>query len=238
MNNDKDRDIPWQLIMFRCTALRHALLAWQKNKGVNPKASKSKLKPPRPDCSNYINHNNDSGKITSSCAVTGRRLFTSPFVADTYSFLMNTVYTPPERYHQRVSNNTLATVKTQIQQAENPTPAVAISLEALCADNAILLDFLDSGVTLKEPDIRSPDPNISIDNHSTNEELHFGMPRGSGLYKRQGNQSDDRNASPTGNGLQWAATELERFDLVTRDVGGYEGDDGDDPDRDADEEGE
>jgi len=44
MIDDKDGHIPSPLIMFTCTALRHALLEWQKNKGVHPKASKSELK--------------------------------------------------------------------------------------------------------------------------------------------------------------------------------------------------
>ena len=140
MINDKDGHIPSPLIMFTCTALRHALLEWQKNKGVHPKASKSKLKADRPDRSNYFNHKNDGGKIASCCAVTGRKLLTSPGVADTYTFLMNTWNTLPESYQQRVYNNTLATVKRQIQQAENPTPAVVISVEAARVDNAILLD--------------------------------------------------------------------------------------------------
>jgi len=43
MINDKDGHIPLPLIMFTCTAFRHALLEWQKNTGVHPKASKSKL---------------------------------------------------------------------------------------------------------------------------------------------------------------------------------------------------
>jgi hypothetical protein len=40
MLDDKDGHIPFLLIMFTCTALRHALLEWQKNKGIHPKASK------------------------------------------------------------------------------------------------------------------------------------------------------------------------------------------------------
>jgi len=55
MIDDKDGHRPSPLIMFTCTALRHALLEWQKNKGVHPKASKSKLKADRPDRSNYFN---------------------------------------------------------------------------------------------------------------------------------------------------------------------------------------
>jgi hypothetical protein len=47
----------------------------------------------------------------------------------------------PESYQQRVYNNTVTTVQCRIQQAENPTPAVVISVEAACVDNAILLDY-------------------------------------------------------------------------------------------------
>ena len=53
--NDKDGHIPLPLIMVTCTALRHAVVEWQKNKGVHPKASKSMLKADRPDHSNYFN---------------------------------------------------------------------------------------------------------------------------------------------------------------------------------------
>jgi hypothetical protein len=74
MIDDKDGHIPSPLIMFTCTVLHHALLEWQKNKGVHPKASKSKLKADRPDRSNYFNCKNDGGKITSCCAVMGRKL--------------------------------------------------------------------------------------------------------------------------------------------------------------------
>jgi len=111
MIDDKDGHICSPLIMFTCTALRHALLEWQKNKGVHPKASKSKLKAGRPDRSNYFNCKNDGGKIVSCCAVMGRKFLTSPGVADTYTLLMNTWNTLPESYQQRVYNNTLATVK-------------------------------------------------------------------------------------------------------------------------------
>jgi len=118
-------------------------------KGVHRKASKSKLKVDRPDRSNYFNYKNDGGKITSCYAVTGRKLLTSPGVADTYTFLMNTWNTLPESYQQRVYKNTLATVKCLIQQAENPTPAVVISVEAARVDDPILLDYLTSEVALE-----------------------------------------------------------------------------------------
>jgi hypothetical protein len=238
MINDKDSHIPSPLIMFTCTALRHALLEWQKNKGVHPKASKSKLKGDRPDRSKYFNHKNDGGKIASCCAVTGRKLLTSPGVADTYTFLMNTWNTLLESYQQRVYNNTLATVKRQIQQAEKPTPAVVISVEAARVDNAILLDYLASEVALEEPEIGSTGPNIPIDINCTDDELHFGMPGGSGDYEDEGDESDDRDPIPTASWRRRPTTELERFDLGTNDVDGYEGEDGDDVDADADEEEE
>jgi len=229
----KDGYIPSPLIMFTCTALRHALLEWQKNKGVHPKASKSKLKADRPDRSNYFNCKNDGGKIASCCAVTGRKLLTPPRVADTYTFLMNTWNTLPESYQQRVYNNTLATIKRQIQQAENPTPAVVISVDAARVDNSILLDYLTSEVALEEPEIGSTDPNITIDNDCTDDELYFGMPGGSGDFE---DEFHERDVIPTASRRWRAATELERFDLGTSDVDGYEGEDGDDADADEEEE--
>jgi len=89
---------------------------------------------------------------------------------------MNTWNTLPESCQQRVYNSTPATVKRQIQRAENPTPAVVISVEEARVDNAILLDHLTSEVALEEPEIRSTDPNIPIDNNCTDDELHFGIP--------------------------------------------------------------
>jgi hypothetical protein len=115
MINDKDGGIPSPLIMVTCTALHHALLAWQKNKCVHLKASKSKLKADRPDPSNYFNHQNDGGKNASCSAAMGRKLLTLPGVADTYTFLMNTWNTLLESYQQRVYKNTLVTVKRQIK---------------------------------------------------------------------------------------------------------------------------
>jgi hypothetical protein len=227
MIDDKDGHIPSPLIMFTCTVLCHALLEWQKNKGVHPKASKSKLKADRPDRSNYFNCKNDGGKMVSCCAVTGRKLLTSPGVANTYTFLMNTWNTLPESYQLRVYNNTLATVKRQIQQVENPTPAVVISVEAARVDNAILLDYLTSEVAIEEPEVGSTDPHIPMDINCTNDELHFGMPGGSGDFDDEGDESD---AILTASRPRRATTELERYDLGTRDVNWYEGEDGDDAD--------
>jgi len=66
----------------------------------------------------------------------GRKLLTLPGIADIWSFLMNTWNTTPESYHQMVYRNTLATVKSLVQQAENPTPAVVTRVEAARVDNA------------------------------------------------------------------------------------------------------
>jgi len=230
--NEKDGHLLSPLIMFTCTTLHHALLEWQKIIGVDQKASKSKLKADTPDRSNHFNYYNDGGKNASCCAATGPKFLTSPGIADTYTFLMNTWDTLPESYQQMVYNNTLATVKRQIQQAENPTPAVALSLKAVCVENAILLDYLTSEVALEEPQIRHIDPNILIDNNCMNDELHFGMPGGSGNYEDEGGKSDERNAIPTASRRWRPATGLERFDLETSEVDGYEGEDGDDADAD------
>jgi hypothetical protein len=238
MINHKDRHIPSPLIMFTCTALHHALLKRQKNKGVHPKASQLKLKAGRPDRSNYFNHKNDGGKNASYSAATGPKLLTSPGVADAYTFLMNTWNTLPERYQQRVYNNTVATVQCQIQQAENPTPTLVVSTEAASVDNAILLDYLTSEVALEEPEIGSTNPNIPIDNHCTDDELHIRMPGGSGNYEDEGDESNKRDAIPTASWRPRPATELQRFHLGASDVDGYEGNDSDYGDADADEQEE
>jgi hypothetical protein len=107
---------------------------------------------------------------------------------------MNTWNTLPESYQQRVYINTLPTVKRQIQQGENPTPAVVISVDAARVDNAIHLDYLTSEVALEEPEIGCTDPNIPIDNICTDDELHFGMPGGSRDFEDEG---DESNAIPT-----------------------------------------
>jgi hypothetical protein len=106
---------------------------------------------------NYFNHNNDAGKIASCCAGMSRMLSTSPDIAHPYTLLMNTWNTLQESYQPRVYNNTLATVKHQIQQVENPTPAVVICVETAHVDNASLLDYLASEVVLEEPEFRSMD---------------------------------------------------------------------------------
>ena len=236
MIDDKDGHILSPLIMSTCSALRHALLESQKNKDVHLKASKSQLKADRPDRCNYFNCKNDGGKNASYCAATGRKVLTSPGVADTYTFLMNTWNTLLQSYQQRVYKNTLVTVKRQIQQAENRSPAMVIRVDAASVDNAILLDYLTSEVAFEEPGIGSTDANIPIDNNCMDDELHFGLPGGSWDYQDGSDESDKRDAIPTASPRQQPATELVRFDLRTSDVDGYEGDDGDYADADEEEE--
>jgi hypothetical protein len=201
-----------------------------KNKGVHPKASRSKLKGDRPDRLNYFNYKNDSGKITSCCAVTGHKLLSSPGVADIYMFLMNTWNTLLESYQQRVYKNTLAIVKRRIQQAGNPIPAMVNSVEAANVDNAIHLDYLTSEVALEETEIGNTDPNVQIDNNCTDDELHFVMPGDSGDCEDEGDQSDDCNAIANASWPRWGATVLEMFDLGTRVVDLYDVEDGDNAD--------
>ena len=94
--NDKDRHIPSPLITFTCTALRHTRLEWQKIKGVHPKDSRSTLNADSPDGSKCFNYRNDGGKNASCCSATGCMLVTSPCVAQSYIYLMNTWNTLPE----------------------------------------------------------------------------------------------------------------------------------------------
>ena len=83
-------------------------------------------------------------------------------------------------------------------------------------------------MALEEHEIGSTDPNIPIDNNCTDEELHFGMPRGSGNYEEEGDQSNVHDAIPTASRRQRPETELERFDLGTTHVDVYEAEDEDD----------
>jgi hypothetical protein len=149
--------------------------------------------------------------------------------------MMNTWNTLPESYQQGVYNNTLATVKRQIQQAENPTPAVVISVEPAQVKNAILIHYFASKVALAQPEIGSTDQNIPIHNNCTDNEHHFGMPGGSRDYKDEGDENDVYGAIPTAGQPQQPTTELERFDLGTSNVDGYEGIDGDNADADEEE---
>jgi len=194
MINNKYSHIPSPLVMFTCTSLRHALLEWQQNQGVHSKVSKSKLQEDRPDRSNYFNHKNNGRKIVSCCAVTCHKLLTSPGIADTYTFLMNTWITLLESYYQRVYDQTLATVKGQIQQTENRTPAMVISVTAVRVVNAILLDYLACEVALEEPEIGSTDPNIQIDNDCRDQDLQSVIPVGTGDNEDECDERDDHNA--------------------------------------------
>jgi len=234
--DDTDGHILSPLILFTCTAMRHALLEWQKNKGIHPEVTKSQLKADRHDCLNYFYSGNDGEKNASCRPATGRKLLTSPGVADTYTSVMNTWNTLPESYQQRVYNHTLATVKRQIQRAENPTPAVVISVEAVGVDNAILRDYLASKVALEKPEVGSTDTNILIDNNCTDGKVHSGITGGSGDNSDEAEASYLCDAVLTTSWRRRPVTELERFDLATSDVNRYEGEDGDDADAHEEEE--
>ena len=134
------------------------------------------------------------------------KFLTSPSIADTYSFVVNTWNTLPESYRQKVYKNTLATVKGHIQQAENPTPTTVSHIEAAHFDNAILLDYLTSKVALEEPDIACTDPNILIDNNCTDNKLQIGMPRASTDYEDDGDESHKCDAIPIASWRRLAAT--------------------------------
>jgi len=166
--------IPSPLNTISCSVLRHAVLDWQKNKHVHPKGSKSKVKRLRPDRSSYFIYMNDSCKIASCCCVMVCKLLTSRGIADTYTGLMNIWNTLLESYQLRVYKNTLATAKHQVQQGENSTPAVVISVNAAHVDNAILFEYLTSKVALEQPEIGSTDQHSSLDNNCKDHELHFG----------------------------------------------------------------
>jgi hypothetical protein len=68
---------------------------------------------------------------------------------------MNTRNTQLESYRQWVHNNTLATVKCQVQLVENPSPAMVIHMEGARDENTVLLEYLTFKVALEEPVIGS-----------------------------------------------------------------------------------
>jgi hypothetical protein len=59
------------------------------------------------------------------------------------------------------------------------------------------------------------------------------MQLSSGDYDDQGDEREVRDTIPTASRRRRPATELERFDLGTFDVDGYEGEDGDNVDEEA-----
>jgi len=93
-------------------------------------------------------------------------------------------------------------------------------------------------VALEEPEIESTHPNILIDNNCPDDELHLGMPGGSGDSEDDIDESDEHDDIRIASRRRRAATELQRFDLITSDVDRYESQDGDDADADADEDEE
>jgi hypothetical protein len=184
---------------------------------------------------NYFNFRINCVQNASCCAATGQRLVTSPCVADTDIFFMNTFNTLLESYQQRVYKNTLATNKCQIQPVENPTPAVVITVEAACVDNAILLNYFTFEVAFDEPEIGSNDENIPTDHNWMENKLHFGIAGGIGDYDDEAEESQERDRIPSPGRRQQAGTELERFDLGTDYVDTYECEDRNNANADLDE---
>ena len=113
---------------------------------------------------------------------------------------------------------------------------MVITVEAASVENAILLNYLTSEVAPEDPEIRSTDPNIQIDNNCMDEELHIGMLEGSGNHEEEGDESDEHDSFPTANPSQWPTTELVRIDQGTSGYDGCEGKHGNDADEDAHEE--
>ena len=74
---------------------------------------------------------------------------------------------------------------------------------------------------------------LTIDRQNcTNDDLLLRIRGGSDDCDDEGDEIDKSDAIPTTSQRRWAATELDRFDLETSDVDGYERDDGNDADAD------
>jgi len=149
---------------------------------------------------------------------------------------MHSWNTLPESYQQTVYEHSQATVKCQIRQAENATPAMVISNTAAHIDNAIPLDTTTSKSMIEEPEIGLTDTNVPIDNNCTDDELYCGMPGCSGHSKHEGGKCNEGDDIPTSRRRWWTLTEIQRYDLGTSDVDGYGVNDGDIEDADEMEE--
>jgi hypothetical protein len=115
-------------------------------------------------------------------------------------------------------------------------PAAVMSTEAACVDIAINLDYLTSKVVLQDPGIERTDPHSLLEINCMDDEVHFVMPGGCDDYDNEADEMDESDVNLTASGQRQAATELERLDLGTSDVDGYEGDHFDDADTDEEEE--
>jgi hypothetical protein len=65
--------------------------------------------------------------------------------------------------------------------------------------------------------------------------LHFGIPGGSGDFHDEGDECDKHDAILSASRRHWAAIDLQRFDLGTSEVDGYESEDGDNVHADEEE---
>jgi hypothetical protein len=109
-------------------------------------------------------------------------------------------------------------------------------MEAARVENAILRKYLNSEVALEDHEIRRTDPNMMKDHNWRDDELHFRMPEGCGDYQDKGDQREVCDVIPSARQRRRPTTALERMDLGTSEVDGYEGKDGDDANADGEEE--
>jgi hypothetical protein len=92
-------------------------------------------------------------------------------------------------------------------------------------------------VALEKPEIWRNDPNIPIENNCLDDELHVGIPGGSGDYEEEGEESNYRNAIRNHSRWWLPVTELERFNLGTSDADWDQGKVGDDGDANVEAQG-
>jgi len=148
---------------------------------------------------------------------------------------MNTGNTLPDSYQERVYNNTHATEKREIQQAENQTPALVIRIESLHVGNAIFLGDLASEVELREPEIKSTDPHSPMTNICMDDEHYSGMQRGSRDFEDEDDKSDNSGTIPSTSQPWGPGTELERIAMGSSNVYWHEDEDGYNADPDEEE---
>jgi hypothetical protein len=108
-------------------------------------------------------------------------------------------------------------------------------VKAIRVDNAILRDYLTCKVALEEPGSGRTDPNIRVDNNCTDRAVHSGITGGCGEYDNVRDETVECDAIPTASQRRCPTTDLDRFDLGTINVNGYQGKEGNDADADMEE---
>ena len=178
----------------------------------------------------------DGGKNAFCCDAMGHMLLTAPGVTALCTFLRNTWNSQSECYQLKVYNITLATVRYDIQPAENRTLAIVISIEAAQVHIAIDHDYWTSKVALEEPEFRSTYQYLLRHNNCTGNKQHCQMLESSRNREDSDEEGEKHDVLPTTDWRCQASTRLKECALGTSAVDGNEVENGNNVHSDEEEE--